>query len=234
MNNMNYVFDVDGTLTESRLPIDPEFKQFFLTWARGKRVYLVTGSDEQKTMEQVGVDLWRAVTKVFQCCGNSVFKKGRKIFELSWHPEPELLQFLSFLLGKSEFPERSGNHIEVRTGLVNFSSIGRDCTQAQRLAYNAWDIESKEREIYCEAVMGLLPHLSATVGGQISIDIYPKGKDKGQLFDLIHGPICFFGDKTFEGGNDYPLAHRLQEKPNQVYQVSGPEETRRIIETIGA
>ena len=28
--NMNYLFDVDGTLTPSRLPINKDFKQFFL------------------------------------------------------------------------------------------------------------------------------------------------------------------------------------------------------------
>ena len=44
--NMNYVFDVDGTLTPSRLPIDPNFKIFFFNWIKDKSVYLITCSDK--------------------------------------------------------------------------------------------------------------------------------------------------------------------------------------------
>ena len=47
---MNYIFDIDGTLTPSRLKIDPEFEQFFLEWMKDKKVYFVTGSDKDKTI----------------------------------------------------------------------------------------------------------------------------------------------------------------------------------------
>ena len=46
--------------------------------------------------------------------------------------------------------------------------------------------------------------MEATIGGQISIDIYPKGKNKAQVLEDILGPITFFGDKCQPGGNDYP------------------------------
>jgi phosphomannomutase len=46
---MNFVFDVDGTLTPSRGQMDPEFKLWFKLWIRHKPVYLVTGSDYAKT-----------------------------------------------------------------------------------------------------------------------------------------------------------------------------------------
>ena len=52
-----YIFDVDGTLTPSRGKIDAEFLQFMLFFAGSNDVYLVTGSDRQKTLEQVGLDL---------------------------------------------------------------------------------------------------------------------------------------------------------------------------------
>ena len=45
---VNYVFDVDGTLTPSRLTIDAEFKKFFVEWIKNKNVYLLTGSDHEK------------------------------------------------------------------------------------------------------------------------------------------------------------------------------------------
>ena len=38
------------------------------------------------------------------------------------------------------------------------------------------------------------PFLEASVGGEISIDIYPRGKNKAQVLDEITGPVVFFGD----------------------------------------
>ena len=51
---MNYVFDVDGTLSESRQTIQLEFRLWFLKWMKNKNVFIVTGSDRQKTLEQIG------------------------------------------------------------------------------------------------------------------------------------------------------------------------------------
>ena len=48
-----FIFDVDGTLTPSRGKIDPEFAPLFMHLTSNEEVYLVTGSDRQKTLEQV-------------------------------------------------------------------------------------------------------------------------------------------------------------------------------------
>ena len=40
-----YIFDVDGTLTVPRQPIEPLFAKFFLEFARHRSVVLVPGSD---------------------------------------------------------------------------------------------------------------------------------------------------------------------------------------------
>ena len=79
---MNYLFDVDGTLTPSRLPIDEEFESFFLNWMKDKNVYLVTGSDKDKTIEQVGEKIWLNCTRVYQSCGNAVYEKGKLIRQI--------------------------------------------------------------------------------------------------------------------------------------------------------
>ena len=46
-----YIFDVDGTLTPSRIKMNKEFKEFFLEWAKGKKYYLVSGSNIEKMDE---------------------------------------------------------------------------------------------------------------------------------------------------------------------------------------
>ena len=63
----NFLFDVDGTLTAARQPMDKEFLEFFLGWVldkrnQGHRVLLITGSDHNKTVEQIGRAQWLTVT----------------------------------------------------------------------------------------------------------------------------------------------------------------------------
>ena len=75
---MIYLFDIDGTLTPSRLRIDPEFEQFFLQWMKDKEVIFVTGSDKDKTIEQVGEKIWTSASRIYQSCGNAVYQ-GNKL-----------------------------------------------------------------------------------------------------------------------------------------------------------
>ena len=55
------------------------------------------------------------------------------------------------------------------------------------------------------------PDITATVGGETGIDIYNKGADKSQILDDFNNDdkIYFFGDKVSPGGNDWPLAVKL-------------------------
>jgi phosphomannomutase len=206
---MNYIFDIDGTLTPSRLRIDPEFEKFFLQWMKDKNVIFVTGSDKDKTIEQVGEKIWTNVKRAYQSCGNAVYEGGELIRQLDFKLDRELLRLLSTFKATSEWKEVYGNHIEERIGLINFSTIGRSCTQEARERYAEWDKEIRERELFCKIIEDTFPDLEATVGGQISIDIYPIGKNKAQVLDDIIGPITFFGDKCEPGGNDYPIVERL-------------------------
>ena len=63
-------------------------------------------------------------------------------------------------------------------------------------------------------------------GGEISIDIYEKGKDKSQVIDRISGNNIFFGDKCFQGGND----HKIALKSDRYHHVDGWQETKDILE----
>ena len=66
-----FIFDVDGTLTPSRQTINPEFKEFFKTFIASNKVWLVTGSDYPKTLEQLGADICEGVVTVYNCSGNA-------------------------------------------------------------------------------------------------------------------------------------------------------------------
>ncbi len=204
----SYVFDVDGTLTPSRQKIDPKFHDWFVEWQKTHDSYLVTGSDYIKTVEQVGHEVIDNCKMLFNCCGNEA-RVGKLIVHASnWNPSHELIDALDEELTASEFPLRTGNHIEIRTGLLNFSIVGRNANKEQREQYIKWDEETNERIIISLRLGQKFNDIDFMVGGETGIDIYPTGKDKRQVLDFIKndGPVIFFGDKTLPGGNDYPLA----------------------------
>tara|TARA_B100001093_G_scaffold271596_1_gene259573 strand:- start:2425 stop:3183 length:759 start_codon:yes stop_codon:yes gene_type:complete len=230
-----YAFDVDGTLTPSRLSIDSEFKKFFLEFCKNNYVYLVTGSDKDKTIEQVGEDIWMAAAGCLQSCGNHIFIKGKEVYRNDWKPNKDLIKLLEQFLNISKYRVRTSNHIERRTGLVNFSIVGRDCTQRQRDEYGEWDDLNKERIDMASIINESFPDLEASVGGQISIDIHPKGANKSQAKNWIlkhfeGNPIIkFYGDKTLPGGNDYDLAKVLAGDFHKVCQVEDWKDTYKLL-----
>ena len=233
---MIYIFDIDGTLTPSRNLIDKKFKEDFLNFCKYKKVWLVTGSDKDKSVEQLGEDAWLAADRVYQCCGNQMWEKGKLIRETDWNGEEYLVKMLELLLEKSEYPHRYGNHIEKRIGMINFSVVGRSCTQEQRNAYFKWDNEHKEREEFAWEITQRYPWLDATIGGEISIDIYRKGEDKGQTLEDLNGEkFTFFGDNLFPGGNDYAIKEACIRKKltgNKFHQVESWKDTRELLYSI--
>ena len=210
---MIYLFDVDGTLTPSRSIMDDKFKEWFLRFVNKYPVAFVSGSDSAKTIEQVGQDLFDLVDYSFNCAGNSVYHQGQLIYQSEWHPDEELMKHLSFELLSSKYPYRYGNHVETRTGMINFSTVGRNCTMSDRMGYFTWDLQNHERDEICTRLKAQLPHLTFEVGGEISIDIFPNGCDKSQVLEYFSNQeVHFFGDRMLPGGNDYSLAMAILDK----------------------
>ena len=201
----NFVFDVDGTLTPSRGVMDPSFKAWFMAWMRHKPVYLITGSDYAKTVEQVGRDLCEGVTGVYNCAGNQFHRAGVQEYSNDWSLTPEQLGFLRGLVASSTWPIKTGVHVEERGALVNLSTLGRGANKEQRELYSAWDRNHQERRKLAVLIETAYPELSATVAGETGVDIYPRGLDKSQIaVDMSN--IVFFGDKMAPGGNDHSLS----------------------------
>lgn len=207
-----FIFDVDGTLTPSRDKINKEFKKWFLDFCITNDVYLVTGSDYQKTIEQVGEEICLRVNYVFNCSGNDVWSKGKNITTNKWTLPKQAREWFENALDESYFPLRTGNHIEERPGTVNFSILGRGASKKQRKIYIDWDLEKKEREFLSVEFNHQFHSLESRLGGETGIDIYPKGKDKSQILKYFDrdDKLYFFGDKCQAGGNDYPLAKKIK------------------------
>ena len=235
--NKKYVFDVDGTLTPSRGRIDEYFRLWFTDFCIRNEVYLVTGSDYEKTLEQLGDYLLRLPVFVYNCSGSDVWAKGERIRTSEWVLPDDLRSNLEIWLNDSGFQLRTGLHIEERPGTVNFSVVGRNATQEERQLYVKWDLETNERMNIAKMINTLYPNIQATVGGETGIDIYPKGMDKSQIlvdFDKENDFILFFGDKMEEGGNDFPLAAALfRSYEGANYKVDDWKHTFEILKRIG-
>ena len=120
-----YIFDVDGTLTPSRKKIEHEFWAPFLIFCRNNHVSLVTGSDREKTVEQLGLDICYTAKRVYNCSGSDVYEKNKNVYRDAWELPKQVEKFLEDELAYSCFPIRNGLHIERRPGGVNFSILGR-------------------------------------------------------------------------------------------------------------
>ena len=235
-----YIFDVDGTLTPSRLMMTEKFAKFFDKWSSENKYYLVTGSDLDKTKEQLPIVYIDRAEAIFTCCGNQMWRDDELIYDNKFELTSKLKNTLEVVLMSNQYPHRYGNHIEDRGSMVNFSIVGRNCTQEQREHFFKWDEEKGERKKISTFLKHKFKDLDAVLGGQISIDIYPKGKDKSQILDIIEqerlvksDEYIFIGDRTEKGGNDYPLALLMDNTDNcDFYQTDGWEHTQKILEKL--
>jgi phosphomannomutase len=120
-----------------------------------------------------------------------------------------------------------GTFLEFRTGMLNVCPVGRNCTQEERLEFFDYDNKHKVRETMVklmEEKFGDSFGLKFSIGGQISIDVFPKGWDKTYCLQHVKEfkEIHFFGDKTMPGGNDYEIFTHPDVKG---HTVTSPEDT---------
>lgn len=224
---MKYIFDVDGTLTPSRGTIDVDFSWWFAKFAEANEVYLVTGSDREKTLEQVGQTIYSLCKRVYQCAGNDVWEGHKNIYTNNIDIDPDMKAMLEQYLKDSKFGARTGNHIEVRPGLINFSIVGRNATSVERKMYVAWDSVTSERQEIADNLNAMFNDFDVTVAGETGVDIVPKGKDKSQILKDFDNPkeCHFFGDKMEFGGNDYTLGVNIAHMGGKITQVKDWEDT---------
>jgi phosphomannomutase len=222
-----FIFDVDGTITPSRQLIVTEFEDYFIKFAEVNKVFLVTGSDRQKTLEQIGSRLYNTVQKVYQCSGNDVWEQDKNIKTTDIHIPCEMYAKFTSILLESSFPIRTKNHIDIRPGLVNFSIIGRNCTPEQRAEYVEYDLIFEERNLIAAKLRNDFPEYDVQIAGETGIDITIKGKDKSQIFNdfNISDDLFFFGDKMNPNGNDYTLAEVIRKNNGKTFHVHDWRET---------
>lgn len=232
------MFDIDGTLTPPLEKMSFSSVAGFLSWVEDKKVYLVGGSDKQKIDKQLPNSVQRRCEGIFCCMGNELWQNGEVVYQNEFDPPIDLREMLVSFQMHTSFPVRvkiggRGAVFEFRTGMLNFTTIGRNATPEERLKYYEWDKEKGERRHIATEVERLFPDLEVRIGGQISVDIQPKGSNKSQASKWIRNKvdkdITFIGDKCEKGGNDHDIYVDVLGGGGRAFSVSGVKETMDII-----
>jgi len=233
------LFDVDGTLTEPRKVVSPETTEFLAQLREKIAIGVVGGSDLVKQKEQLG-DSPNLFDWCFSENGLLAYKNGAEIGKTSivGHlGEDNLKRVINWVLkyfSELDLPQKRGTFIEFREGMLNVSPIGRNCSREERNEFEKFDLANGIRKTMVAKMKEEFADLKLTfsIGGQISFDMFPQGWDKTYClkylpeadFDEIH----FFGDKTFEGGNDFEIFSHPRTKGHAI-EDADPMTTLKIL-----
>ena len=239
------VFDLDGTLAESKSAIDAEMAELLERLLGLVRVAVISGGAweqfEKQVLTHLPPDERLKGLSLLPTCGTRLYR-----YESAWEllyaedfTEVErrkivdsLQQTIASTGGNSE--RVWGEVIEDRGSQITFSALGQQAPLEEK---KKWDPDFAKRKKMQAVLEALIPEFSVHLGGATSIDITQHGIDKAygirKLRDILRIPIgemIFIGDALFPGGNDYPA----KEAGALSIEVKDPHETKRVIEAIVA
>ena len=186
---------------------------------------IVTGSDRPKTVEQIGLELTNTFHRVYHCSGNHVYIGAKEHHKNDWSLSQEQIKFIQSTLGRIDYEEKTGKHIEQRIGTANVSIVGRNADWDQRARYANWEQSNRGRETVAMYYNQEFDDSIAQVAGQTSIDIFKKGCDKSQAIREHEGTTIYFGDHCNPGGNDFTAAqasthfHQIDQGYKQTWEI---------------
>lgn len=155
----------------------------------------------------------------------------------------ELVNWVLRYIADLDIPIKRGTFVEFRKGNVNISPIGQGANYVEMEEFYRYDEIHGTRKKMIEALERQFSNLGLryAMGGKTCFDAFPVGWDKtyclrhvkaeeersGVAYDEIH----FFGDKIYEGGNDFEL---YMDQRTIGHVVNGPEDTiRQVRELFG-
>lgn len=237
------VFDLDGTLAESKASIDAEMAKLLNSLLAIVKAAVISGGAWQQFEKQVLAHLSHdgrlKNLSLLPTCGTKFYK-----YESSWEllysedfTEAEdkkiigsLKQTMASFDGKTA--KVWGEVIEDRGSQITFSALGQQAPLEEK---KKWDPDFTKRKKMKGILDLLIPEFSVRLGGATSIDVTKRGIDKAygirklrDVLGIATEEMIFIGDALFPGGNDYPA----KEAGALSIEVKDPHETKRVIEAI--
>ncbi len=212
-------FDLDGTLAESKGPIDDEMAQLLTELLAIAQVGVISGGDwpqfKMQVVERLPATAELSRLWILPTAGAKLYHfegEWRQIYCEAIAPgeRNQILRELDRAVHSIglDHDRAWGERIEDRGTQITFSGIGQ---QAPIEAKAAWDPDRRKRLQLQKILKQRLPGWEVNIGGTTSVDITRAGIDKAfglrKLTEVIGIPlkaIIFLGDSIFPGGNDYP------------------------------
>jgi phosphomannomutase len=238
------VFDLDGTLAESKSAIDAEMSGLLGRLLAVERVAVISGGAFPQFQQQLVGNLPKdgdlsklsllptSGTRFYQYAGGDW--KMLYAEDFSAEQKQKIIAALSEAVDKSGFKAQKtwGEAIEDRDSQITYSALGQQAPLEEK---KSWDPDFAKRKKIKAILDPMLPDLAVNLGGSTSIDITKPGVDKAygihKLESILKIPIAqmlYIGDALFPGGNDYPA----RTTGADCIQVRDPNETKRVIEAI--
>ncbi|RWY50366.1 HAD-IIB family hydrolase [Mucilaginibacter gilvus] len=236
------IFDLDGTLAESKAAIDEEMGTILGNLLTVARVAIISGGDWPQFEKQVLAHLPKGSLKrlsILPTCGTKyyTYKQGwKQLYAENFTDEEKklIIQSLNEAVDASGYKAKKtwGEQIEDRGSQVTYSALGQQAPLDQK---KKWDPDFAKRKEIKKTLDKTLKAFSVQMGGATSIDITKPGIDKAYgirklktVLDIKISEMIFIGDALFEGGNDHPA----RKTGVACIQVRDPEETKRVVEGI--
>ena len=237
------VFDLDGTLAESKSAVDPEMSGLLHHLLGIVKVAVISGGGwpqfEKQVISKLPHDGRLRQLSLLPTCGTKFYQysgEWKKLYEEDFTRDEreKILSSLKEALGEAGYKVAKvwGEVIEDRGSQITFSALGQQAPLEEK---NKWDPDYTKRKKIKAILDAIIPEFSVRIGGSTSIDITKPGIDKaygiGKLRDLLRislKEMIYIGDALFVGGNDYPA----EKAGVDSIPVKGPEETKRVIEAI--
>jgi phosphomannomutase len=237
------VFDLDGTLAESKFSIDAEMSRLLHDLLGIVKMAIISGGDwpqfEKQVLSHLPHDGSLVNLSILPTCGTKLYQykvDWKKIYaeDFSANEKAKIISSLKKAVAQAGFKVEKvwGEVIEDRGSQITFSALGQQAPLDEK---KKWDPDFSKRKKIKAILDPLIPEFSVRMGGATSVDVTKPGIDKaygiGKLRDVLGislKEMIFVGDALFPGGNDYPA-----EQAGVVsIPVHGPHETKRVIETI--
>lgn len=215
------VFDLDGTLTESKEVLDGEMVVLLTKLLETHNVAIISGADWKQFQKQVLSRLSDANLNnlyLLPTSGGSMYQiwgkygwvatyqtklQRRDVARISKAVEDTIQEKNGW-----EQPNKLwGKQLENREAQITFSALGQ---KAPIEAKEKFDPDFSKRRILVNELQKKLPTYDIHMGGTTSIDISLRGINKkygiDELMKRLHiskDDVIFVGDAIFKGGNDY-------------------------------
>ncbi len=237
------IFDLDGTLAESKASLDAEMATLLAGLLEVSRVAVISGGAwpqfEAQVLSCLPGDARMEKLSLLPTCGTQFYRYTngwRKLYseDFSTHEKRTIIIALNAALDQSGFKaeKRWGELIDDRGSQITLSALGQEAPLEEK---KQWDPDFKKRKNIKAILENMIPKFSIQMGGSTSIDVTRPGIDKAygvkklqEILGISIQDMMFIGDALFPGGNDYPA----RQSGVASIEVRDPHETKRVVEAI--